>query len=164
LIAETLNSYRLTLDYLKRLIDDLPDEALTGQRGIVNHPFWTIGHLVFSAQMIGGELALVPWLPEEWTTTYGTGSVPVADRAAYPSKESLLERLFDAERRLGERLSAIGEEGMAQPLPDERFRAMFPTLGHAVVHVLVAHTAAHIGQVVVWRRLMEYPPLTKVYD
>jgi hypothetical protein len=164
LIAETLNSYRLTLDYLKRLIDDVPDEALAGQRGIVNHPLWTIGHLAFAAQMLGGEIGLSPWLPEDWNKTYGTGSIPVADRAAYPSKDSLLERLFDAERRLGERLKELGEGGMAQPLPDERFREMFPTLGHAVMHVLVAHTAAHIGQVVVGRRVMGYSPLTKVCD
>jgi hypothetical protein len=102
-IAEVLNSYALTIDYLESLIADLPADALAGQRnGVVNHPLWTIGHLVHAAQM--------------------------------------------------------------QPLPDGRYREMFPTLGHAVTHVLTAHTAAHIGQVIVWRRVMGFPPLAKVYD
>ena len=37
---------------------------------------------------------------------------------------------------------------------------MFPTLGHALVHVLVGHTAAHVGQLADWRRAMGLPPAT----
>ena len=72
MIAEVLNSYSLTLDYLQRLIRDVPDEALASQvGGVVNHPLWTIGHLVFSAQMIGGELGEPTWLPDSWQKQYG---------------------------------------------------------------------------------------------
>jgi hypothetical protein len=46
---------------------------------------------------------------------------------------------------------------LAQPLPDVRFRDQFPTVGHAVLHILAAHTALHIGQVIVWRRAMGLP-------
>ena len=101
MIAETLNSYALTLDYLRRLIDGIPDDALAAQRGdVVNHPLWTIGHLVHAAQMIGGEIGLSTWLPEDWERRFGTGSIPVSDRSVYPSKDSLLNHLKDAQRRL----------------------------------------------------------------
>jgi hypothetical protein len=53
---------------------------------------------------------------------------------------------------------------MREPIPDVRFREMFPTLGHTVVHMLAAHTAAHIGQVVVWRRAMGLPTTAKAFD
>ncbi len=47
MIAEILRNYGLTLDYLRRLIADVPDERLTEQpAGAVNHPAWVIGHLV----------------------------------------------------------------------------------------------------------------------
>jgi hypothetical protein len=164
-IAEVLNSYSLTLDYLRRLIDDAPDDVLATQpAGVVNHPLWTIGHLVFSAQMIGGEVGLASWLPDDWASRYGTGSIPVADRREYPSSELLLGQLSDAEHRLGERLRALGDEAMQQPLPDIRYREMFPTIGHAIAHVLAAHTAAHIGQTIVWRRAMGFGPMPKPFD
>jgi hypothetical protein len=164
-IAEALNSYALSLDYLRSLIDDIPEEALAGQKvGAVNHPLWTIGHLVHSAQMIGGEFGVPPWLPESWAKQYGTGSVPVSDRSAYPNKEVLLNHLKDAHQRIEGQLTSLGDSAMGQPFPDVRYREMFPTLGHGVSHVLMAHTAAHIGQVIVWRRVMGFPPCSKVYD
>jgi hypothetical protein len=164
-IAEVLNSYALTLDYLRRLIDDVPEDTLAAQRGaVVNHPLWTIGHLVHAAQTIGGELGLSPWLPDDWPQRFGTGSVPVAEKSTYPGKKTLLDHLEDARRRLTERLNSLGDAAMQQPLPDARYREMFPTLGHAVAHVLCAHTAAHVGQVIVWRRAMDFPPLSKVFD
>ena len=165
MIAEVLNSYSLSLDYLRRLIDDVPDDSLASQpAGVVNHPLWTIGHLVFSAQMIGGEIGLPWWLPEDWTQWYGTGSIPMAERREYPSKDSLLAQLEDAERRLRERLNALGDEAMLHPLPDVRYREMFPTIGHAIAHVLPAHTAAHVGQTIVWRKAMGFGPLPKHFD
>jgi DinB superfamily len=163
-IAEVLNSYALNLDYLRRLIKDVPDDRLADQPGgVVNHPLWTIRHLVYSAQMIGTETGLPAWLSDEWQTRYGTGSVPSAERSAYPSRNQLLIELAEAERRLKEHLQAMGDGPMQQPLPDVRYRRIFPTLGHAVTHILTAHTAAHIGQVV-WRRVAGFPPLSKVFD
>lgn len=165
MIAEVLNSYSLTLNYLRRLIDGVPDDALASQpAGIVNHPLWTIGHLVFSAQSIGSEIGLKAWLADDWTQRYGTGSVPVAERREYPSKDSLLAQLADAERRLRERLHALGDEAMQQPLPDVRYRELFPTIGHAIAHILPAHTAAHIGQIILWHKAMGFSPLSKHFD
>jgi DinB superfamily len=66
MVSEVLNSYRLTLDYLRRLVADVPDADLTRQPGgVANHPAWVIGHLVFSCQALGGELGLAAWLPTE---------------------------------------------------------------------------------------------------
>ena len=165
MIAEVLNSYSLTLDYLQRLIHDVPDEALASQaNGVVNHPLWTIGHLVFAAQMIGQEIGASAWLPDDWQEQYGTGSLPVPERSAYSTRDSLLSHLRDAQRRLAERLESIGDGAMHQPLPDKRYREMFPTIGHAVAHVLIAHTAAHVGQIIVWRKVNGIAPLAKVFD
>jgi hypothetical protein len=155
----------LSLDYLRRLIDDVPDDKLAEQPGAaVNHPLWTVGHLIFSAQMLGGEIGLSAWLPDDWASRYGNGSRPTSERSAYPGRNVLSDQLADASRRLAEQLHAVGDEGMREPIPDVRFRETFPTLGHAVVHMLAAHTAAHIGQVVVWRRAMGLPTTAKAFD
>ncbi len=163
MISEILNSFALTMNYLRRLVGDVPDAQMTCQpAGAANHPAWVIGHLVHSCEGMGSELDVPPWLPEDWTSRFGYGSVPSADRRLYPSKTELLRALDDGQRRLSEALAAIDESRLAGPLPDEA-RAIFPTLGHAVLHILGAHAAVHVGQVSVWRRVMGLQPLTQPF-
>lgn len=160
MIDHILRSHALTLDYLRRLVADLDDGQLTLQpAGAVNHPAWVLGHLIYTCQLIGGKVGLPPWLAAHWADCFGTGTAPLADRAAYPGKAELLDALDDARRRLADRLTALGEAGLAVPLPDARFRDTFPTAGHAVLHILVAHAAVHVGQVTAWRAAAGLPPL-----
>jgi hypothetical protein len=153
MIPEILASYALNLNKVREIVKDLSCAEMVAQPvGAPNHAAWTIGHLVYSAERIGGELGLEPWLPEDWAKRFGTGSAPVGDPAAYPDKESLLGSLDDAQKRLTERLRAMTDEDMNQPLPDVRHRKTFPTLGHAVLHILSSHSAFHVGQLAVWSR------------
>jgi hypothetical protein len=161
MIDEVLRSCSLTLGYLQGLIADVPDEMMTRQsHHVVNHPSWVIGHLTYSCQAIGGEMGLDPWLPADWSKDFGTGSTPTDEPERYPKKASLLAALADGQKRLATRLSAIGEVGLQQPLSDEGHRPMFPTLGHAVTHILTSHAAIHVGQLTVWRRAVGLGPLT----
>lgn len=142
------------------MVADIPDARFAEQsHGAVNHPAWVIGHLVHSCQAIAGEMGMKPWLPDEWAACFGTGSVPQDARDRYPSKAALLDALADAQRRVLARQAELGEEGLKQPLPDERHRPMFPTLGHAVLHILTVHAALHIGQISVWRCAIGLGPL-----
>jgi hypothetical protein len=164
MVSEVLNSYRLTLDYLRRLVADVPDVDLTRQpTGLANHPAWVIGHLAVSCQALGGEMELAPWLPSHWEGMFGTGSVPTADRSVYPPKAELLTVLADAQARLSHRTLVLGDVGMSAPLPDARYRELLPTIGHAVVHILTAHAAVHVGQVSVWRRAGGYRALSQIF-
>ncbi|HEY1784108.1 MAG TPA: DinB family protein [Pirellulales bacterium] len=164
MVPETLNSYRLTLEYLRRLVADVPDADLTRQPvGVANHPAWVVGHLTVSCQALGGELGLSAWLSPAWEPLFGTGSLPTSDRSAYPPKDELLAALAAGHARISDRLLVLGDVGMSAPLPDERYRATLPTVGHAVVHILVGHAAVHVGQVSVWRRAAGYRPLSEIF-
>jgi hypothetical protein len=125
----------------------------------VNHPAWVIGHLVFSCQLIAGEMGVKPWLSPSWEQQFGTGSQPTDSREAYPGKDELLATLADAQQHVCRRVAELGIEGLSAPLPDVRYRHVFPTLGHAVLHVLTSHAAFHVGQVSVWRRVVGLGPL-----
>jgi hypothetical protein len=153
-----INSLQIHLDTIGRLVGDVEDARMTQQpTGVPNHAAWILGHLAYSFQGIGEELGLDPWVPEDWPERFGTGSAPVSDPAENPSKDALVARLAEGERRLVTALRAMSEDDLARPLPDEQHRAMFPTLGHALAHVVIGHTAAHIGQLTVWRRAMGLP-------
>jgi hypothetical protein len=83
--------------------------------------------------------------------------------SAYPSKAELLAALADAQARLFDRLATLGDARLSVPLPDARHRTAFPTVGHAVVHIFSAHAAARVGQLSVWRRAADHPPLSEAF-
>jgi len=57
MIEEILNSYALALSDVRTAVEDLTGELMIRQfPGVPNHPAWTLGHLVYSAQAIGGEV------------------------------------------------------------------------------------------------------------
>ena len=150
---ELLNSYALVLADARRLLADVSDDRMASQpiEGM-NHPAWIIGHVVYSFQMIGIEMGLAPWLPEGWADRFRTDSTPVSDRSAYPAKCELLGAFDDAAGRIRRRLAAMDDRDLAGPIPDVRYRQTFPTLGHAVLHILTVHTCVHLGQLSAWRR------------
>lgn len=159
MIESILRSHRYSIEHLAGLVGDVPEERMAEQpAGMVNHGAWTIGHLTVSCQAIGEEFGIGAWLGADWPGRYGTGSVPRAERAAYPSKGELLAALRDGHVRLAARLRADWESVGVRPLPDARYRSVLPTLGDAAVQILVSHTAYHVGQVAIWRRALGMPP------
>jgi hypothetical protein len=164
MIAEILRSNKLVLDYLRRLVADIPDDHMTRQYGgVINHPAWIIGHIIYSHQTIGGEMGIAAWLPDDWGSKFGTGSVPLDKPGSYPDKKMLLQAIDDGQNRLHTALSAAPESNMDKPLPDVSYRKILPTVGHAVLHILTAHTAVHVGQLTVWRRASGLGPLTESF-
>ena len=155
-MQKTISSnYSQVLDQVSSTLSGLEPEDLVRQPpGCSNHALWTLGHLVVSAQAIGGELGLDPWLPGGWNDLFGQGSKPVPDAAAYPALDELQSALAAAARRLEDRLQVLPHEDWIGPLPDIRFRDRFPSLGNAVVHILLAHTSFHAGQLSVWRQAL----------
>jgi DinB family protein len=141
------NSLRLNFDELRRLVESIPEERMCDQSpGRRNHPAWTLGHLAFSMQAIGEEIDLPHYLPEDWGERFATGSEPQPDASLYPSRAELIARLDEGVRRVQERLKEMSEAERRKPLPDERYRELFPTREHALVHILGAHFAFHLGQ------------------
>ena len=155
---ETLNSYAVAVDSGRRMLGDLRDDQWVAQpiEGM-NHPAWIVGHIAYSCQMIGIEMGLAPWLPEDWADRFGSDQRPVADSERYPLPSELLSAFDDATARVRRRLAEINDADLAGPLPDRRHREAFPTLGHAVLHILTVHTAIHLGQLSAWRHAVGLP-------
>ena len=152
--AETiLHNFAYSLDFVRELVADLSDDQMVLQsEHIKNHPAWVIGHLTFSCQALGGEIGLNRWLADDWGKRFGMGSVPVADTTAYESKSRSLAVLANAQSRIAEKVLALSPKQLEQPLPDENYHEDLPTTLHAISQILIAHTAYHVGQTVIWRR------------
>src|SRR5687768_8167421 len=150
-----LHSFAYALDFLREQVADVAEGDMVAQpNGIVNHPAWVVGHLTHSCELLGGVVGLPGWLPGDFARRFGTGSVPVADAAAYEAKDAALARLGDAQSRISRAVREMDDRRLDAPFPDESYRAVFPTVRHAITQVLVGHAANHVGQVTVWRRAM----------
>ena len=164
-MREVLHSFGYSLDYLRELVADVAEGDMVGQpEGIVNHPAWVIGHLTMTCQEIGGVVGVRPWLGEEWRGRFFTGSVPVGDVGAYPTKAEALARLGEAQSRVVRAVEEAPGARLDEPFPDPSYRDVFPTVRHALTQVLVGHTAYHVGQVAVWRRAMGLGAMKRSYE
>ncbi|MFG0329957.1 MAG: DinB family protein [Phycisphaerales bacterium] len=160
-----LHSFSYALDFLREQVAAVDDRAMTAlPAGVANHPAWVIGHLVYANEMLAAVIGVEPWLPEEWARMFGTGSVPVADPSAYPSKTELLAQLREVESRLTAQAETLSESALDAPFPDPAYLAVFPTVRHGLTQILVGHTAYHIAQVSAWRRAMGLPPLGRSFE
>ena len=160
-----LHSFAYSLDYLREQIADVPDELMTAQPdGVPNHPMWTIGHLVFIAQEIGGVIGIEPWLGDEWARHFGPESKPSMPIGEVISRRTLLFALDTAQTKLTQAVAAVSKDGLDAPFPDPAYADVFPTVRHALAQVLLGHTAFHIGQISVWRRAMKLAPMSRSYE
>jgi hypothetical protein len=145
--------YRFNLGIAERLVADLtPAQMVMQPSGVVNHPAWSLGHLVLSSNGLAKLLGLPSQAPDGWDSIFATGGIPSGDEADYPSKAELLEALAaQHERNTGAVLQA-DPASFAAPHPDERLRKYFPTVGDVVTFLMTSHETSHQGQVSAWRR------------
>ena len=147
--------YGFNLSYAEKLVSDVTTEQMTQQPGgVVNHPAWSLGHLVVSSGHLGQMLGLESSVPDGWDKTFATGGVPSAEGADYPSKEEILDALKAQHERNTEALKKADPSTFASPHPDEKMRAYFPTVGDMVIFMMTSHEMGHLGQVAAWRRAM----------
>ncbi len=147
--------YDFMLHYGRLLVADVPDEQLAAQPAAgLNHAAWVLGHLAFVSDYARKNLGGAPACPPEWTALFGVSSQPTADRAAYPSKAELLAAYERGHELLKAAAATADPASLAAPNPNEKRRAMIPTVAHVISHILTTHEATHLGQLSAWRRMM----------
>jgi DinB superfamily len=155
-----LNTFAFDLNYLKMLVDDIPEDQMCDQpAGLENHPTWSIGHLAAGCQFCIGLLGGEPTMPDGWAELFGRGSTPSPDASKYPTKAELLTELERSHQQATEAVAAADDAKMAEETPDPDFRQVAPTLSDAVVFILINHTATHLGQIAMWRRAKGLAPV-----
>ena len=141
-------------------VEDVDEDAFARRtKAVPNHPAWVLGHLVDGFDAVTRELGGDVDRGRAWAERFGPGTTPVADRAAYPSKDELLGAFRDAAARLRRAVAASWDAGFEAPTRDAEVRAYFPTAGRWAVHVLLGEVAFHTGQLSAWRRTQGLAPV-----
>ncbi|MEM1166501.1 MAG: DinB family protein [Planctomycetota bacterium] len=141
-------------------IDPLPDDRLADQpAGIRNHPAWTLGHLSLGIDL-GLTLLGAPGVCPDatWGERMNFGTMPVADRSAYPSRDELLSTYAKGHEALTGAVREADASAFEAVMPVEDYRSFFPTIGHAIGYFLMCHEQQHLGQLVAWRRAAGLAP------
>lgn len=152
-----VDQFAFQRQYLSWLVDDVAEEQMTAQPGgVVNHPAWQLGHLAYTtdrfATMFGGTQTLEPFKGK-----FGGGSVPVADRSAYPAKAELLRILDDRRTALVKAFANASPDELAKPNPNAMIGALLPTKGHMILFGMLFHEGTHLGQLATWRKVAGLP-------
>lgn len=150
--------WREQRDYGVRLVSDLDDsqwraQPIAGRK--MNHAEWVIGHLTAYCEALWrmgeGIEATDPGVGE-----FGKGSVPrgIGEGAGAVDGGAMVRRFVAAHDRLGDVFARLDEKALAREAPLERWRVRWPTLGEALVALMMKHEAGHLGQLSAWRRAM----------
>ena len=153
MLTHMLHAYDLQLNIAKRLVADIPDDQMCAQPGgLVNHPTWSLGHLVMSAHGVGKLIGIESAAPEGWGELFKTGGTPSGDCTDHPSKEELLAALEQIHDVWKAALPGVDAAVLDAEHPDEQTRAYFPTVGAMVAFIMTSHEMDHLGQIAAWRR------------
>lgn len=159
MINHVLDAYRLNLMVAEILAKDLSAEQMCQQpHGLVNHPAWSLGHLVTAAHGLCQLVGIESSLPDGWAETFKAGTPPDPDPTANPSKDELLAQHRGYHDRISQALPGLDTATLATPHPKEEMRPYFPTIGAQVVFMLTGHEMDHLGQIAAWRRAMGLRP------
>ena len=161
LIQSILNQYEFNLAYAEELVKDLSNKQMCVQpeKGLVNHPAFTLGHLVTGSALTAKYLGATFEIPEGWEELFlrkgpGDPRLPEKDISLYPKKDLLIEELKKQHDKVKKSLHAMGAKALSAE-KKWRYSAFMPRLIDCIHFMCVTHEAMHLGQLAAWRRAMD---------
>ncbi len=152
-----LTAWHRNGDYALKLVADLSTDQMVYQpQPGMNHPAWVFSHLNAYHPPILAMLAGNTF-DDPRNHPFGMLSQPEADPTKYANKQTLTDAFAVGHARITDALTAATNETFAQPMPLERWKSSFPTVGDALGYLMLAHEGIHLGQLSAWRRAQGLP-------
>jgi len=154
-----LITWRRNGAYALRLVGDLTEAQFIAQPvpgRTLNHPAWVLSHLTLYTTIAAAMLREQPF-EDPADHRFGARSEPLAEVAAYPPSDVLIQQYRAAHEAAEAALVGAREGVLDAPTPLERWRPLHPTTGDMLVTLMVKHESSHLGQLSAWRRAMGLP-------
>lgn len=162
-IEAIIRQYDFNFLYVNALVQDLTEEQMTfvPSKGLLNHPAFTIGHLITGCAMTTRTLGGVAAVPEGWVEIFqrkgpNDQTRPETDASKYPLKADLLTEFARQRDLVKASLLAVDEARLNEEVT-WRFTKYMPCRLDLVVFMCITHEQTHIGQLAAWRREMGLP-------
>lgn len=134
------------------------DQYVLQPAGVVNHPAWTLSHLIHYHPAILSLLRNEPVADPANAPNvnlYDEGSTPQPDPTLYLPGDELLAAYLKSHAHVLEALKQAPDECFSQKPGLERWAKAFPTVADNLVYLMLLHESQHLGQVMVWRRALK---------
>lgn len=159
-----LNTYAMTLNTARALVDDVPCERFAELPfDSAKHPGWVLGHLAIAGAMGAAHIREpenpspeFKGVPSAWMAS--CMGAPTTDRAAFGTKDELLAALDAAHADFAGRYSAASDDVLNSQFPNPDYRSFFPTIGSGMFYLMAHHEGYHLGQLSMWRRGAGFGP------
>ncbi|MEE2791316.1 MAG: DinB family protein [Acidobacteriota bacterium] len=153
MLTHMIHAYDLQLNLAKRLVSDIPDDQMCAQpHGLVNHPTWSLGHLIMTAHGVSKMIGIATTAPAGWDELFKTGGIPSSNPTGQPNKTELIAELEKVHDSWKAGILSVDASALDAEHPDEKMRAYFPTVGAMVAFIMTSHEMDHLGQISAWRR------------
>ncbi len=166
-LSSVINQYDFNLEYAHALVYDLTIEQMTmiPSSGLVNHPAFTLGHLITGSAGLAEDLGGVFGITDQWKALFlrtgpGDPRLPETDVSLYPAKAELLKELNNQHEKVKYWLRKKTKDQLHETF-QWRFSKQMPTLLDLVLFMCINHEAMHLGQLAAWRRAMGLPSVLK---
>jgi len=148
----------LQLLYLKRLVENIPNERLyEKQLEGFNSAGWILGHICVEADDLINQLAdkkAFKKLDEDWIKWFRNTTGKIDTLSNLPNKEVLLNTLNRRYSILGEVYTNLSKTQREGKHPSHILRDIFTTFDAWFAHHLTTHIAMHCGNIVVWKKMI----------
>lgn len=158
--AINLTLFRATVGLLRKAFADIPDDQMKSQPvpGI-NPPVWILGHIVTTLAVVPKVVANISLVPKEYLVWFGPNSKLESLPAELPTKDKLLNLLSAVQESILVEIPKLTDEDLAKPNALKFMTDTLPTMRDILENLLMTHTMLHYGQLTVWRRLSQLPPI-----
>jgi len=160
-----VNSFKIITDHFLTLFKEIPHFEIISQRyGINNHPIWLIGHLALSYDLLNEVLTGKAVMPKEWHNKFAMGSLPMPIKTLYPKNDVLIYHFLDNRNNLIDNVERLTLADLCRPCTISRYAADLPTMGDMLVHIMIAHTQYHTGQLATYRMVHQLDRVPERFD
>ncbi len=157
MIEALLFSWHKNVEYAQKLVADVADDRMVYQPAAnMNHPAWVFSHLNAYHPVIVSMVNDQPF-DDPKDHPFGMKSKPLADTAAYPSRGQLIESFCNGHEDVDRALRSVGTRALQGPVQLKRWAGTMPTVGVALVYLMIVHESTHLGQLSAWRRVQAMP-------
>lgn len=154
-----IRGWQRVTDQAKSLLGDVPaDQYVLQPNGVVNHPAWTLSHLIHYHPAILSLLRNEPVADPAnapKANLYDEGSTPQSDTTLYLPGDELLMAYCQGHDQILNALQQAPEDFFARKPGLDRWAKAFPTVADNLVYLMLLHESQHLGQVMAWRRALK---------
>lgn len=128
----------------------------------VKPPLWLVGHMAAGMFYIGAMLGkpICSDFDPDWLAYFGPGSDAANVPNEAPSIATLYDVILGCEQAVVDEVTAADESNYEDPHGLELLNSTpLKTKADLIAHLMTTHYAAHLGELAIWRRAVQLPPL-----